>query len=118
MHTRKRGGGHQAAALDELSELLPSTDTAMNEHHILDEEQFMLANVNGITEVHSNGRVSAVDLTDSNIIQTYVKACGPDETVKNIDIFKWYKTCFHDFVAWLIEQQELEEAESKNSMDQ
>ena len=79
--------------------------------HVLDEEQLLLANINGFTEIHSNGRASAVDLTDAQAIQAYVKACEFDETVKNIDIIDWHKTCFHDFIQWLNEQQEQEEEE-------
>lgn len=83
----------------------------LQKEHVLDEEQLMLANIDGITKVHSNGREYAVDITDAQVIQTYVKACEFDETVKNIDIIDWHKTCFHDFIQWLNEQQEQEEEE-------
>ena len=82
---------------------------ALQKEHVLDEEQLMLANIDGITKVHDNGREYAVDLTDAQVIQTYVKACEFDETVKDMDIIDWYQTCFHDFIQWLNEQQEQEE---------
>ena len=77
--------------------------------HVLDEEQIMLADIDGITKVHSNGRVSAVDITDASVILAYVKAGEFDEAVKNMDIIEWYQTCYHDFNQWLNEQQEQEE---------
>ena len=90
----------------------------LKEQHILDEEQLALADIDGKAEISASGIVSGASVTDAYLIETYVKACEVDEIVKSIDIVEWYKTCFHDFVAWLVEQQELEEAGLKNSMDQ